>query len=112
MKKIECITRPLKLEAIKDALSEIGILGMTVTEVRGCGKQRGRTERYRGAEYVVSLLPKVKLEIIVPDDRVEEVVGVIINTARTGEIGDGKIFVTPVEQVYRIRTGESGEEAL
>jgi nitrogen regulatory protein P-II 1 len=112
MKKIECITRPLKLEAVKDALTEIGIVGMTVTEVRGCGKQRGRTERYRGAEYVVSLLPKVKLEIIVPDDEVEKVVRLIADTARTGEIGDGKIFVLPVEQVIRIRTGESGEDAL
>ena len=112
MKKIECITRPLKLEAVKDALAEIGIVGMTVTEVRGCGKQRGRTERYRGAEYVVALLPKVKLEIIVPDDDVDQVVEVIATTARTGEIGDGKIFVLPVEQAVRIRTGESGEEAI
>jgi nitrogen regulatory protein P-II 1 len=112
MKKIECVTRPLKLEPVKDALTDIGIFGMTVTEVRGCGKQRGRTERYRGAEYVVSLLPKVKLEIIVPDGRVEEVVGVIAETARTGEIGDGKIFVLPVEEVIRIRTGERGEEAI
>jgi len=112
MKKIECITRPLKLEPVKDALTEIGIVGMTVTEVRGCGKQRGRTERYRGAEYVVSLLPKVKIEIIVPDDEVEKVVKLIAETARTGEIGDGKIFVLPVEQVIRIRTGESGEDAI
>ena len=112
MKKIECITRPLKLEAVKDALTDIGIVGMTVTEVRGCGKQRGRTERYRGAEYVVSLLPKVKLEIIVPDEDVDKVVEVIATTARTGEIGDGKIFVLPVEQVIRIRTGEAGEEAI
>jgi nitrogen regulatory protein P-II 1 len=112
MKKIECITRPLKLEPVKDALTDIGIVGMTVTEVRGCGKQRGRTERYRGAEYVVSLLPKVKIEIIVPDEQVEEVVNVIGETARTGEIGDGKIFVLPVEEVIRIRTGERGEEAI
>jgi nitrogen regulatory protein P-II 1 len=112
MKKIECITRPLKLEAIKDALSAVGIVGMTVTEVRGCGKQRGRTERYRGAEYVVSLLPKVKIEIIVSDEQVDEVVSAILATARTGEIGDGKIFVTPVEQVVRIRTGEAGEDAI
>jgi nitrogen regulatory protein P-II 1 len=112
MKKIECITRPLKLEPVKDALTDIGVVGMTVTEVRGCGKQRGRTERYRGAEYVVSLLPKVKIEIIVPDDEVDKVVKVIAETARTGEIGDGKIFVLPVEQVVRIRTGESGEDAV
>ncbi len=112
MKKIECVTRPLKLEPVKDALTDIGIVGMTVTEVRGCGKQRGRTERYRGAEYVVSLLPKVKLEIIIPDERVEEVVNVIAETARTGEIGDGKIFVLPVQEVIRIRTGERGEEAI
>ncbi len=112
MKKIECVTRPLKLEPVKDALTDIGIVGMTVTEVRGCGKQRGRTERYRGAEYVVSLLPKVKLEIIIPDDRVEEVVSVIAETARTGEIGDGKIFVLPVQEVIRIRTGERGPEAI
>jgi nitrogen regulatory protein P-II 1 len=112
MKKVECITRPLKLEAIKDALGEIGIVGMTVTEVRGCGKQRGRTERYRGAEYVVSLLPKVKIEIIVSDEQVDAVVNAILQTARTGEIGDGKIFVLPVEQAIRIRTGEAGEEAI
>jgi len=112
MKKIECITRPLKLEPVKDALTDMGIVGMTVTEVRGCGKQRGRTERYRGAEYVVSLLPKVKIEIIIPDDQVEGVVNVIAETARTGEIGDGKIFVLPVEEVVRIRTGERGEEAI
>ena len=112
MKKVECITRPLKLEPVKDALTDIGIVGMTVTEVRGCGKQRGRTERYRGAEYVVSLLPKVKIEIIIPDDQVEGVVNAIAETARTGEIGDGKIFVLPVQEVVRIRTGERGEEAI
>jgi len=112
MKKIECITRPLKVEAIKDALGQIGIMGMTVTEVRGCGKQRGRTERYRGAEYVVALLPKVKIEIVVADEQVNDVVNTILNTARTGEIGDGKIFVLPVEQAIRIRTGESGEDAI
>ncbi|MBM3473561.1 MAG: P-II family nitrogen regulator [Armatimonadetes bacterium] len=112
MKKIECITRPLKVEAIKDALGQIGIVGMTVTEVRGCGKQRGRTERYRGAEYVVSLLPKVKIEVVVSDEQVDDVVNAILSTARTGEIGDGKIFVIPVEQAIRIRTGEAGEDAL
>jgi len=112
MKKIECITRPLKLEAIKDALGDLGIVGMTVTEVRGCGKQRGRTERYRGAEYVVSLLPKVKIEIVVKDEQAEDVVKAILTTARTGEIGDGKIFVLPVDQAIRIRTGESGEDAI
>jgi len=112
MKKIECITRPLKLEAIKDALGDLGIVGMTVTEVRGCGKQRGRTERYRGAEYVVSLLPKVKIEIVVKDEQVEDVVKAILTAARTGEIGDGKIFVLPVDQAIRIRTGESGEDAI
>jgi nitrogen regulatory protein P-II 1 len=112
MKKVECITRPLKVEAIKDALGQIGIVGMTVTEVRGCGKQRGRTERYRGAEYVVSLLPKVKIEVVVSDEQVDDVVNAILSTARTGEIGDGKIFVIPVEQAIRIRTGEAGEDAL
>ena len=112
MKKIECITRPLKLDAIKDALAEIGLVGLTVTEVRGCGKQQGRTEWYRGAEYVVSLLPKVKIEVAIPEARVEEAIQVICETARTGEIGDGKIFVTALEEAVRIRTGERGRDAL
>ncbi len=112
MKKIECITRPVKLDQIKDALAEIGVIGMTVTEVRGCGKQKGRTEKYRGTEYVVSLLPKIKIETVVPDDLAERAVQVIMDSARTGEIGDGKIFVAHVEQAVRIRTGERDEEAL
>lgn len=112
MKKIECITRALKLAEIKDALAEIGVVGMTVTDVRGCGQQKGRHELYRGNEYTVSLLPKVKIEIAVSDEQVDDVVKTILEVARTGEIGDGKIFVSPLERVIRIRTGEEGSQAL
>ncbi len=112
MKKIECVIRPIKIDEVKEALSAIGIVGMTVADVRGYGRQRGRTEKYRGNTYVVNLLPKVKIEVIVPDDRAEEVVEIALNAARTGEVGDGKIFVSSVEQAIRIRTGERGDEAL
>jgi nitrogen regulatory protein P-II 1 len=112
MKKIECVIRPIKIDEVKAALEAIGVVGMTVADVRGYGKQRGRTEKYRGNTYVVNLLPKVKLEIVVADDRAEDVVEIVLDAARTGEIGDGKIFVSTVEQAVRIRTGERGEEAL
>jgi nitrogen regulatory protein PII len=112
MKKIEAIIKPFKLDDVKSALSEIGIQGLTVTEVKGFGRQKGHTEVYRGAEYVVEFLPKVKLEIVVGDDRVEPVMAAIAGAAATGKIGDGKIFVSPLEQAVRIRTGEQGEEAL
>ena len=112
MKKIECVIRPIKIDDVKAALEAIGVVGMTVADVRGYGKQRGRTEKYRGNTYVVNLLPKVKLEIVVADDRAEDVVEIVLDAARTGEIGDGKIFVSTVEQAIRIRTGERDEEAL
>ncbi len=112
MKKIEAIIKPFKLDDVKSALSEIGIQGMTVTEVKGFGRQKGHTEVYRGAEYVVDFLPKVKLEIVVGDPQADEVVVAITDAAATGKIGDGKIFVSPVERAVRIRTGEQGEEAL
>lgn len=112
MKKVECVIRPMKIEEVKEALAAIGIVGMTVSDVRGYGRQRGRTEKYRGNTYVVSLLPKVKIEVVVPDDRVEEVIETALRAAQTGEIGDGKIFVTHVEEAIRIRTGERGEAAL
>ncbi len=112
MKKIEAVIKPFKLDDVKEALSEIGITGMTVTEVKGYGRQQGHSELYRGAEYVVDFLPKVKVEVVVPADRVDEVVEAITNAARTGKIGDGKIFVMDVEKVVRIRTGEEDEEAL
>ncbi|MGZ9272499.1 MAG: P-II family nitrogen regulator [Candidatus Binatia bacterium] len=112
MKKIEAIIKPFKLDEVREALSEIGVTGLTVTEVKGFGRQKGHTELYRGAEYVVDFLPKVKLEIVVADSLVERALETIINAARTGKIGDGKIFVTSVEQVVRIRTGESGEAAI
>ena len=112
MKKIECVIRPIKIDEVKVALESIGIVGMTVADVRGYGKQRGRTEKYRGNTYVVNLLPKVKLEIVVPDDRAEDVVEIVLDAARTGEIGDGKIFVATVEEAVRIRTGERGDAAL
>src|SRR5205809_3354103 len=112
MKKIECVIRPIKIDVVKEALSSIGIVGMTVSDVRGYGKQRGRTEKYRGNTYVVNLLPKVKIEIVVADDRAEEVVEIALEAAYTGEIGDGKIFVSTVEEAIRIRTGERGEAAL
>ncbi len=112
MKKIEAVIKPFKLDDVKEALSEIGITGMTVTEVKGYGRQQGHSELYRGAEYVVDFLPKVKVEVVVPADRVDEVVEAITQAARTGKIGDGKIFVMDVEKVVRIRTGEEDEEAL
>lgn len=112
MKKIEAIVKPFKLEEVRESLSEIGISGLTVTEVKGFGRQKGHTELYRGAEYVVDFLPKVKIEIVTTDDVVDQAVEAIIKAARTGKIGDGKIFVFPVEQVIRIRTGETGDAAI
>ncbi|MHB1419453.1 MAG: P-II family nitrogen regulator [Bacillota bacterium] len=112
MKKIEAIVRPSKMDAIKEALGKFDINGMNVTEVVGCGLQKGKKEVYRGTEYTIDLLPKIKIEIILADKWVDEVVRIIINTARTGEIGDGKIFVYNVENAVRIRTGESGEAAI
>lgn len=112
MKKIEAIIKPFKLDDVRESLSDIGITGMTVTEVRGFGRQKGHTELYRGAEYMVDFLPKVKMEIIVPDEQVEQCIEVIIETAQTGKIGDGKIFVYDVERVIRIRTGEENEDAI
>ncbi|RMA93141.1 P-II family nitrogen regulator [Hydrogenothermus marinus] len=112
MKKIEAIIKPFKLEEVKEALTEIGIHGMTVSEVKGFGKQKGHTELYRGAEYVIDFLPKLKIELVVDDEMVEKVVETIMNAARTGRIGDGKIFIIPVEDAIRIRTGERGPEAV
>ncbi|HEY8120569.1 MAG TPA: P-II family nitrogen regulator [Myxococcota bacterium] len=112
MKKIEAVIKPFKLDEVKEALHEIGVQGMTVTEVKGFGRQKGHTELYRGAEYVVDFLPKIKLEIAVPDDLVDKVVDAIAGAANTGRIGDGKIFVMSIEQAVRIRTGERGDEAL
>ena len=112
MKKIEAIIKPFKLDEVREALSEIGIAGLTVTEVKGFGRQKGHTELYRGAEYVVDFLPKIKIEIVVNDDQVDTAIEAVIKAARTGKIGDGKIFVMPVEQVVRIRTGETGEAAV
>ncbi|MDK4619334.1 P-II family nitrogen regulator [Kingella kingae] len=112
MKKIEAIIKPFKLDDVREALTEAGISGMTVTEVKGFGRQRGHTEVYRSAEYAVDFLPKVKLELVLPDDLVERTVEIIVQTARSGKIGDGKIFVLPVEEVIRIRTGETGEAAV
>ena len=112
MKKIECIIKPFKLEDVKEALSELGIKGMTVSEVKGFGRQQGHTELYRGAEYVVEFIPKVKLEIVLDDERLDQCIEVIINSARTGKIGDGKIFITNIENIMRIRTGEKGSEAI
>lgn len=112
MKMITAIIKPFKLDEVREALSEIGVQGITVTEVKGFGRQKGHTELYRGAEYVVDFLPKVKIEAAVSDDLVDRVIEAIENAARTGKIGDGKIFVSPVEQVIRIRTGENGDSAL
>lgn len=112
MKKVEAIIKPFKLDEVKEALNEIGIQGITVSEVKGFGRQKGHTELYRGAEYVVDFIPKIKLEIIVSDAILPQVVEAIEKSAKTGRIGDGKIFVTPVEAVVRIRTGETGEDAL
>jgi len=112
VKKVEAIIKPFKLEEVKEALAGVGIQGLTVSEVKGFGRQKGHKELYRGAEYVVEFLPKVKLEIVVPDDKLERVVEAILKAASTGRIGDGKIFILPVEDAIRIRTGESGEVAL
>ena len=112
MKKIEAIIKPFKLDEVREALSDIGVSGLTVTEVKGFGRQKGHPELYRGAEYVVDFLPKVKIEIVIADDLVETAIDSIIKAAHTGKIGDGKIFVMPVEQVVRIRTGETGDAAL
>src|SRR5207237_8132282 len=111
MKKIECVIRPMKIDEVKEGLSTIGVAGMTVTDVRGYGRQRGRTEKYRGNTYIVNLLPKVKVEFVIPDEKVDDVLEVLLEAARTGEIGDGKVFVSEVEQAIRIRTGERGENA-
>jgi nitrogen regulatory protein P-II 1 len=112
MKLVEAIIKPFKLDEVKDALNELGIMGITVSEVKGFGRQKGHTELYRGAEYVVDFIPKVKLEIAVSDDMVSKVIETIQNAAKTGRIGDGKIFVMPLEEAVRIRTGEKGGEAL
>ncbi|MDB6180250.1 P-II family nitrogen regulator [Paracoccus fistulariae] len=112
MKKIEAIIKPFKLDDVKEALQEVGVQGLSVTEVKGFGRQKGHTELYRGAEYVVDFLPKVKIEMVLPDDQVEAAVDAIVDAARTEKIGDGKIFVSPVEQAIRIRTGETGDDAV
>lgn len=112
MKKLECVIRPAKFEELKEALGKSGVKGMTVTNVIGCGLQQGKTEVYRGNTYTVNLLPKVKIEIVIPDDSVDKVINIIVETARTGEIGDGKIFVYDMLNAVRIRTGESGEKAV
>ena len=112
MKKIDAVVKPFKLDEVREALAEVGVTGLTVTEVKGFGRQRGHTELYRGAEYVVDFLPKVKIEVVVTDNMVEAAIEAIVKAARTGKIGDGKIFVTAVEQVVRIRTGETDEAAV
>jgi len=112
MKKIEAVIKPFKVDEVREALAELGCSGLTVTEVKGFGRQKGHTELYRGAEYTVDFLPKLKVEVVVSDDLVEKAIDAIIKAARTGKIGDGKIFVTSIEQVVRIRTGETGNEAV
>ena len=112
MKKIEAIVKPFKLDEVREALSEVGVTGLTVTEVKGFGRQKGHTELYRGAEYVVDFLPKVKIEVVVAAQQVESAIDAIVKSARTGKIGDGKIFVTSVDEAVRIRTGERGEDAI
>ncbi len=112
MKKIEAIIKPFKLDEVKDRLNDLGIQGITVTEVKGFGRQKGHTELYRGAEYVVDFLPKIKMEIVIADTQVEDVVNAIVKAAQTGRIGDGKIFITNIEEAVRIRTGERGEDAV
>jgi nitrogen regulatory protein P-II 1 len=112
VKKIEAIIKPFKLDEVKEALNSLGIKGMTVTEVKGYGRQKGHTEIYRGAEYVVDFIPKVKMEVVVQEEQVDQVIDTILKVARTGKIGDGKIFVLPVERVIRVRTGETGPEAV
>ena len=112
MKKIDAIIKPFKLEDVKEALAAVGVEGMTVTEVKGFGRQKGHTEIYRGSEYTVDFLPKIKLEIVLDDDRVQDAIDAIVKSAKTEKIGDGKVFVSPVEEVTRIRTGETGAEAI
>lgn len=112
MKKVEAIVKPFKLDEVKDALAAVGVQGMTITEVKGFGRQKGHKELYRGAEYVVEFLPKVKIEIVISEDRVKDVVDAIVKSASTGRIGDGKIFISSVEDAIRIRTGETGDEAV
>ena len=112
MKKIDAIIKPFKLQEVKDALAEIGILGMTVSEVKGFGRQKGHTEIYRGSEYTVDFLPKVKIEMVLPDNQVNQAIDVIIKAAKTGKIGDGKIFVTKIDEAHRIRTEEKGDAAV
>ena len=112
MKQVTAIIKPFKLDEVREGLAELGVTGLTVTEVKGFGRQKGHTELYRGAEYVVDFLPKIKVEVVVADDRVETVIDAIVKSAHTGKIGDGKIFVSPIEQVIRIRTGETNESAV
>ena len=112
MKKVEAVIKPFKLDDVKEALTGLGIVGMTVTEVRGFGRQKGHTELYRGSEYTIDFLPKVKVEVVVPDDLVEKVVSTIVASAKTGSIGDGKVFIMPIGDTLRIRTGERGEAAI
>jgi nitrogen regulatory protein P-II 1 len=112
MKLITAVIKPFKLDEVREALSEIGVTGLTVTEVKGFGRQKGHTEMYRGAEYVVDFLPKIKIELVVASEDLDRVIDTVINSARTGKIGDGKIFVTPIEQTVRIRTGETNEDAI
>lgn len=112
MKKIEAIIRPFKLEEVKEALVEIGIRGLTISEIRGYGRQKGHTETYRGSEYRIEFVPKIKIEVVIEDSKVEKIVDAILKTAKTGQVGDGKIFIYNVEDVVRIRTGESGKDAL
>jgi nitrogen regulatory protein PII len=112
MKKIEAVIKPFKLDDVRDALQDIGVQGMTITEAKGFGRQKGHSELYRGAEYVIDFLPKIKLEIVTPESRVDAIVEAIQTAARTGRIGDGKIFVSPIDQVVRIRTGEADENAI
>jgi nitrogen regulatory protein P-II 1 len=112
MKKIEAIIRPHRVEDVREALHEIGVTGMTITEVKGIGRQKGHTETYRGSEYEISFVPKIKLEVVAPDSQVQKIISTIIRIAKTGQVGDGKIFLLPIEDVIRVRTEESGEEAL
>lgn len=112
MKKIEAIIKPFKLDDVKDALQDVGVQGLSVSEIKGFGRQKGHTELYRGAEYIVDFLPKIKIEIVLPDNQLDAAIEAILTAARTGKIGDGKIFVTNVEQAIRIRTGETGDDAI
>jgi nitrogen regulatory protein P-II 1 len=112
MKKVEAVIKPFKLDDVKEALTQLGVFGMTVTEVRGFGRQKGHTELYRGSEYTIDFLPKVKIEVVVPNEMVDKVVSAIVSAAKTGSIGDGKVFVLPMGEAVRIRTGEKGESAI